>query len=89
MTTVLITGASGFIGRHLARALNDVGIRVVGTTRDRTLSDTFAKTYKLSLGESLKPVLEDETVYAIVHCANHAGEDEYRINIEGTRRWLE
>ncbi len=87
--TVLITGASGFIGRHLARRLAADGLRVVGVSRGGAPIQHCDAVYRAALGDSLAPMFEHEDVTAVIHCANHAGRDELAINVNGTRRWLE
>ncbi len=89
MTTILITGASGFIAHHLAILLKREQCRVIGTARRSLTVEGFKRVYRVSLGESLAPVLEAENVYGIVHCANAAGKEELRKNIDGTIGWME
>lgn len=86
MKTILITGASGFIARHLAAVLRREGWRVIGVSRRQ--ASGFHKTYVSSLGQPLLPVFRGEQVEAIIHCANAVGEDEFRLNVEGTKRWF-
>jgi len=87
--TVLITGANGFIAGLLAARAKSRGCRVVGTVRRAGAIAGFDATYPCTLGESLQPVLEHERVDAVVHTAYCAGSDEYRVNVDGTTRWLE
>ncbi len=89
MTTVLITGASGFIARSLAPLLQREGIRTVGTSRKGQALPGFDRVYAAGLGDSLSPVFDAERVAAVVHCALAEGPDAYRLNVEGTTRWLE
>lgn len=89
MNTVLITGASGFIARHLAATLKPAGLRVVGVSRSAARVPGFDAIYCAALGSSLKPALDAETVDGVVHCANAAGDDELDTNVRGTTRWLE
>ncbi len=88
MTTVLITGAGGFIARHLAPVLQEAGMRVVGTSRTMRDVPGFDAIYPAGLGEPLAPILVAERLDAIVHAALAAGPDAYRLNVEGTTRWL-
>lgn len=87
MKTVLITGASGFIARHLALVLRNEGRRVVGVSRRETPG--FDKVVVSGLGQPLLPAFRGEQIEAVIHCANAVGEDEFRLNVEGTKRWLE
>jgi nucleoside-diphosphate-sugar epimerase len=89
MKTILITGANGFIARHLAPVLKETGARVIGTTRSGKNVLGYDAIYVLSLGESLKPVLEKETINIIIHTAFDVYPGSYALNIEGTSRWLE
>ncbi|MCX6029775.1 MAG: NAD-dependent epimerase/dehydratase family protein [Chloroflexi bacterium] len=89
MTTVLITGASGFIARSLAPVLRQTGIRTVGGSRTAQELPDFDRVYRARLGDSLQPIFEAEQVDAIVHGALAEGPDAYEINVAGTTRWLE
>lgn len=90
MKTVLITGATGFIARHLARVLGQQDdVRVVGTSRTGDAAEGFAAVYRGALMQSIEHVFDAEPVDAVVHGANHVGRGEYRINVEGTSLWLE
>ncbi len=86
MSTVLVTGARGFIARHAARRLAGAGHRVVGTARTPAETPGYARMVAGGLGESLAPLLAEERPEAVLHAANHVGEGEYRINVEGTGR---
>ncbi len=88
MKTVLVTGAGGFIARAAARRLAADGFRVIGVSRAGTPVEGYARVARAALGDSLEPLLAEEPVHAVVHAAVHTGENEYRINVEGARRWL-
>jgi nucleoside-diphosphate-sugar epimerase len=97
MTTILITGASGFIARHLAQrlALSEApdawvnGLRVLGVSRQARDLSGFERIYQASLGESLQSVFAAEKVDAVVHCALAEGPGAYELNVSGTTRWLD
>ena len=89
MTTVLITGAGGFIARHLAQTLADAGVRVLGASRSGVASPTYARVFTARLGETLLPALASEPVDALVHTALADGADAYHVNVEGTSRWMD
>ncbi len=89
MTTVLITGASGFIARSLAPVLKEAGMRVTGTSRAGQPVPGFDAIYPASLGDSLQSLLAAERIDAVVHAALDSGPDAYRVNVEGTTRWLD
>ncbi len=88
MKTVLVTGASGLIAQHLAQVLTKEGFRVLGISRGGAMTDGFAAVYRAALLDSLDRALDGEPVDIVVHCANHAGKGEYRVNVDGTGRWL-
>lgn len=89
MTAVLITGAGGFIARHLAHTLHGAGLRVLGASHSAASLPGYQRVYPASLGDTLLPALASEPVAAVVHTALAAGPDAYRLNVEGTTRWLD
>lgn len=90
MTTVLITGATGFIARHLAVTLQAADVRVLGVSHSSVVAPpAYARVARTGLGDSLLPLLAEERIDAIVHTALATGTDEYRLNVEGTARWLD
>jgi len=104
MTTVLVTGAGGFIGRALCWGLQDAGFVVRGAVRGVPHFSRRARNEvpMVSVGE-LGPVTEWssalEGVDVVIHCAARAHVTEetaadamraYRhVNVEGTRRLAE
>ena len=69
---VLIVGASGFIGRHLARRLNEtLGCSVVGTFWSRAPLDNLHPWYRVDLtdGAMLERVFQLAQPDAVVHLA--------------------
>ncbi len=88
MKTVLITGANGFIARAVAAAFARSGVRVIGVSRPGAPVAGFDRVFRVKLGESMNPVLADEPVDAVVHCANDSRRDSFAVNVEGTRRWI-
>jgi nucleoside-diphosphate-sugar epimerase len=89
MTTVLITGAGGFIAHRLAQTLDDAGLTVLGASHSAASLPGCAQVFPASLGETLLPALSSQPVNAIVHTALATGPDAYRLNVEGTARWLD
>ena len=101
MSRILVTGATGFVGRHLCRLLASLGHDVVGTTRT---SANLAKVdgYKLmtiaDLGEEIDwgPLLEgaDYVIHlaARVHVMQERDKDPLaafrRVNVNGTEQLL-
>ena len=89
MTTVLITGAGGFIARHLAQTLADAGVRVLGISHSDTAAPAYIRVFRASLGETLLPALASEPVDAVVHTALADGADAFGVNVAGTTRWMD
>lgn len=90
MTTVLITGAGGFIARRLAQTLHTAQIRVLGASSSATAGLPFtARVFPASLGDTLLPALTAEPVDALVHTALADGPDALRRNVDGTARWMD
>jgi len=87
--SVLVTGANGFIARHLAHTLSKEGWRVTGLSRRGEALPGFHAVHRAALGDSLAEVLAAGPFDALVHTANASGADEYRLNVDGTGRWLE
>ncbi|MDR2871635.1 MAG: NAD(P)-dependent oxidoreductase [Xanthomonadaceae bacterium] len=90
---ILVTGASGFIGRHAALRLAAKGHRVVATGRDhsrlRGLDISTAVIAADLTSDPLMPLLND--CEAVVHCAALSApwgraEDFQRANVDATRR---
>ncbi len=88
MTTALITGARGFIARHLAPVLQAAGLRVIGVSRQAGPLPGCAVVHAAALGDSLAQVFAGERVDAVIHTALDGGSHAYQTNVEGTRRWL-
>ena len=86
---VLVTGASGFIGRFVADALRRKGFAVVGTSRTEMDGAVAADiTDPSSFDELWKAGPFDAVVHcaAIAHRSGAVSDDDYhRVNVEGTR----
>lgn len=90
MTTVLLTGARGFIARCLAQTLHTANVRVLGVSHSSGAdAPSFDRVFQASLGDSLLPALAAERVDAVVHTALAGGADALRRNVDGTTRWLD
>jgi nucleoside-diphosphate-sugar epimerase len=89
MTTVLVTGASGFIARRLGDALQRDGMRTIGASRSGQPLPAYHRVFRASLGDSLRPLFESERVDAVVHAALDSGPHSYAVNVEGATRCLE
>ena len=89
---VAVTGASGFVGRHVALALAARGHDVVGFGRRRPDACT-ARLPSYRQWDIARDLADAPLVDAVVHCAAHVADwgDEARfhaVNMEGTRRVL-
>lgn len=95
MARILVTGASGFIGHHVARRLAEAGHRVTATGRDaarlRTGNDALHAVPADLASDALDPLVAGCEV--IVHCAALSSpwgraEDFQRANVTATERLL-
>ncbi len=97
MTTVLVTGATGFLGEHLCRVLVEQGTTVRGLARSRSgvLADLGVEHVRGDVldGPELDGALEG--VSAVFHLAGAVSRDPddaqrmMRLHVDGTRRVLE
>ena len=99
MTKVLITGATGFLGRHLVRALAAEGAHITALCHEEKLDDAF-----LALGTTVvkgsvldRAAVEKAAAGAEVlfHCAGRVSRDVkdaemlYTLHVEGTKTALD
>lgn len=96
---IAITGASGFVGRHLARTLADDGHQLVLTARGVDQRDTSIRQLgnvrwvPVGIGNEEGLSQAFEGCQAVAHCAGinrEIGEQTYRqVHVEGTRNVVE
>ncbi|MBI9113809.1 NAD-dependent epimerase/dehydratase family protein [Sanguibacter suaedae] len=94
-TTVLVVGASGFIGSHVVRGLaQHPGVRVVASSRTAPTEPLPAtvehRTADLCDEASLRAALEGVDV--VVHAVSYVGRDagtSRAVNVDGTRALME
>ncbi|MBU4329274.1 MAG: NAD-dependent epimerase/dehydratase family protein [Acidobacteria bacterium] len=89
MSTVLISGARGFIAGRLAETLRAAGFHVLGLSRKAEPLPHFHQVFSAFLLNPIQGLFAREHVDAFIHCAYYAGEDEFAINVNGTRLWSE
>ncbi len=96
-TSVLVTGATGFLGEHLCRVLVDQGhiVRGLARTRSAVLEDLGVEHVRgdVLVGDALDRALDG--VSAVFHLAGAVSRDPddaqrmMRLHVDGTRRVLE
>ena len=93
---VLVTGANGFIGRHIVKALLDSGVTVRGLIRG-PIDQQSISGVEVICGDLTRPdTLSDITqgIGTVFHAAGHAhaqdvdGEVHWETTVEGTRHLL-
>jgi len=101
MADVLLTGATGFVGRYLCRSLTSAGYAVTGTTR-HSVGDRSADEHKLISVGDLGSAVDWEPVLKGVDCVVHLAARVHvmrdlesdplaafrRVNVGGTERLL-
>lgn len=95
MTSVALTGASGFVGRHVLERLEQRGFRVRALVRhpDQIKSSSRVTTVpgRLNQAEALQTLIEGAD--CVIHLAGATGGVDYddfaRVNVDGTRLLLE
>lgn len=98
MEKVLVTGATGFLGKHTALMLNNKGYSVYGTGRNLTVGRELKKMGVEFFEADIRDLKSLDEVFSqnydyVVHCAALSSpwgsyRDFYSINVEGTRNIL-
>lgn len=95
---IIITGATGFIGRNLAESLHDDGLQVLATGRSETIGDELINKGIEFLPADILDRARLSSVFSsadcVIHCAARSGDwgrykDFYRPNVLGTRNVIE
>lgn len=90
--TVIVTGATGLLGRQVVEAFNDVGWNVIGTGLSRAKPPTIRKVDLLH-EEEVVSLFHETRPHVLVHCAAERSPDKCasspmetkRLNITATR----
>ncbi|KIH87942.1 hypothetical protein SPBR_05154 [Sporothrix brasiliensis 5110] len=82
---VLVTGASGLLGRQVVRAFGDDGWTVTGTAFSRANGTTLRKV-DLEDASAVEAVLESVAPSVVVHCAANRFPDKVDKDPQGTKR---
>lgn len=95
MTLAAVSGATGFIGQHLCRALSEAGIQIRALGRSRPSIDCDFVHWDLAGNLSAEALAGVDTVFHLAgkaHALSETSQDEreyFTLNTEGTRRLLE
>ena len=88
--TIFVTGATGFVGRHLVAALSSNGFKVVVGVRDTSVIDTQVESKRFVLNEHTDVDLTgiDCVIHlaGLAHTVNASAEKLNEINHVGTQR---
>ena len=87
MTAVLITGASGLIGGHLAKRLNDAGATLLGVGCQSIPAGDFTVSCVRRFGEPFGHILRERHVDVVVHCAHDVSAGGAEASERGTLQW--
>ena len=94
ITRALVTGASGFVGRHLATHLGELGTEVIGAARRERPGDWAWDWQRLDVRDSgkVEAVIRDVRPTVVFHlaCADRGAplEELLEVNVGGTGRLL-
>ncbi|CAK7565116.1 MAG: hypothetical protein SEPTF4163_003025 [Sporothrix epigloea] len=85
MSKVIVTGASGLLGRQVVRAFQQAGWDVTGTAFSRANGTSLIKV-DLEDAAAIKDALDGVSPSVVVHCAANRFPDKVDNDPEGTRR---
>jgi nucleoside-diphosphate-sugar epimerase len=100
MPTAFITGATGFVGRHLVDVLEEDGWKIIAMVRHiKDAKALFGDRVELRQGDLLHPSTIESAVPENIECAFHVGGDtstwskeaerQQKVNVEGTAALLQ
>lgn len=89
--SVLVTGASGFIGKHLVDKLLGEGSQVYALTRKSNSETDFDKRVQTVKGDITKQFYLPDEITTIFHCAGAISQKDLMesVNIQGTHNIVE
>lgn len=88
---ILITGATGFLGKHLARALVSSGYTVYALSRQKPSALEEDTDIKIIVGDITDPINLPRDIKTIYHCAGviNKPEEMEKVNVLGTQNIVE
>src|ERR1700742_3813529 len=97
MSRTLVTGATGFLGRHLVTQLREAGHEVVALCRkdEPSLVDLGAEGRRGDILDAASVRAAAEACEVLFHCAGKVSrrpedaEELYRVHVEGTKITLD
>jgi len=89
--TVFVTGATGFVGKHLVKKLLEDNIYIFALTRQKQAELLGVPNIQIYIGDITERIQIPEDVSTIYHCAGVISQEEQmqKVNVEGTRRIVE
>lgn len=89
--SVLVTGATGFIGKHLIANLLNEGLSVYALTRKSNCELSSDERIKIIVGDITEKVNLPADVKTIYHCAGVISDEEQmeKVNVYGTQKIVE
>lgn len=89
MKKVLITGANGFIAKHIANTLKESGVFVIGTSRNPSPVNNYDEIVSGVLSKPIERLFKRHNIDVVIHCAYDKDETDNIKNAEGTCIWAE